>query len=120
MDQWGTFQSMLAKMYNSDCHEEYGPITFLHERVLLPNGMELMYPNIDGEWNEYRQKVDNYTYSGKKIYGGLFVENVVQSLARLVVAYQALMLADKYRIVLLVHDEIVLMVPTDQVEQAYT
>jgi hypothetical protein len=41
------------------------------------------------------------------IYGGLLTENVIQALARVIVAEQMLEIADKWRVVTMTHDEVV-------------
>jgi DNA polymerase I-like protein with 3'-5' exonuclease and polymerase domains len=62
-----------------------------------------------------------YSYGGKprKIYGAAALENIVQFLARIVIMNAALRLkARGYRAVHFVHDEIVLVVPVADVENA--
>ncbi|NIT13211.1 MAG: hypothetical protein GTN99_02905 [Candidatus Dadabacteria bacterium] len=116
--QWYTMQDMIYCMaMDKEC--KYGPLTFRHNEVSLPNDMYLRYPNLKAKWDAYRQEYYDWTYNEKtKIYGGLLTENIIQALARIVVAYQALSVADLYRIVLLVHDEVVLCVPEELAEQA--
>lgn len=134
--QWYTMQDMLTVMHEGREIVEYGPLTFEKGRVRLPNGMYLRYPNlkpgsaqpVGGRGNTrgiFRDRpakaifYSDWTYNEKtKIYGGLLTENVVQSLARCVVAEQILSVADRYRVALLVHDEVVLCVPEDQADQA--
>lgn len=88
--------------------------------VHLPNGMMIRYANL-------RKTKDGFEYDGrystKKIYGGKFVENVVQALARIVVFDQGASIEyrlrsmdmrkenHRYRVVLTVHDEVVACVP---------
>lgn len=68
---------------------EMGPVVFAHDAVELPNGMSLLYPNL-----HYNDDAGGYLYgrpgAWKKIYGGLLLENIIQCLARLVVAEQIL------------------------------
>ena len=75
--------------------------------VLLPNGMSLKYPDLrkaKGEkgWDEWSYQSGDMR---KKIYGGLLCENIVQALARIIVASQMLMIDKKYRVVMTTHDE---------------
>lgn len=117
-NQWYYFNDRLHDMWKGK-EIEYGPITFIKEGVTLPNGMTLRYPNLRPEWNEDRGIYDNFKYNkNSHIYGGLLVENVVQALARIVVAGQILRVAHKYRTVLLVHDEVVLCTPKEKSQQA--
>ena len=54
----------------------------------------------------------------KKIYGGLMTENLVQALARIIVANQMLEISKKYRVVMMTHDEVVCVVPEQEVKEA--
>lgn len=94
------------------------------EGVHLPNGTMIRYPNL-------RKNADGYEYDGRygpvKIYGGKMVENIVQALARIVVFDQMAKIdielrkndnpdADRrYKVVLTVHDECCIIVPTNTV-----
>lgn len=85
--------------------------------IKLPNGLYIRYPSlrIDPESNKT-------TYNSRKgpvsIWGGAVVENIVQALARIIVGEQMLMLKEKYRPVLTVHDAAVLVVPEHELEDA--
>lgn len=98
-------------------------LTFYPDSVALPNGLSLHYPELNAVWTE--RGPSDFTYRSSKrghrskIYGGLFTENLVQALARNIVAEQALHIATKYRVVLLVHDEVVLSVPTREAKRAH-
>ena len=83
--------------------------------IHLSNGLILKYPNL-----KYHAS-DGWVYGkhGKKIYGGLLAENIVQAIARNIVAEQILPLANKYRVVLMVHDEVVLCVPEEDSKGAF-
>jgi DNA polymerase len=85
-----------------------------HERIALPNGLSLHYPELrrepDGRWR----------YAGRRgretLYGGKIIENVIQALARIVVMDQQQVVAKEFRVVFSVHDEIVCCVPEDRAE----
>jgi hypothetical protein len=77
--------------------------------ILLPNGMTLKYPDLrkakgDKGWDEWTYQSGDMR---KKIYGGLLCENLVQALARIIVATQMLWIDAKYRVVMTTHDEAV-------------
>ncbi len=78
------------------------------EKIWLPNGLCLKYPDLKKVRNE-EKGWDEWTYRAKdarkKLYGGLLCENIVQCLARLIVAEQMLEISEKYRIVMMTHDE---------------
>lgn len=83
----------------------------------LPNGLYIRYPGLSIDPN-----TNKTTYNSRKgkasIWGGAVVENVVQALARIIVGEQMLMLKEKYRPVLTVHDAAVLVVPEHELEEA--
>ncbi|AGC43292.1 phage-related DNA polymerase [Myxococcus stipitatus DSM 14675] len=96
-----------------------GPIEVMHQAIRKPNGMVLHYPKL-------HRRGDGYVYWGSKsnrmqwvkVYGGLLTENIVQSLARDVVAEQALWVrAAGWHVATTTHDEIVCVVPEDQGER---
>lgn len=83
----------------------------LRHAIRKPSGLVLRYPGL-------RKVKGGYTYLGGKsgrevvkIYGGLLTENLVQSLARDIVAEQALRVrADGVKLATTTHDEIVAVV----------
>ena len=132
--QWKTLQDIALPVLAglADDTWEYKCVTFGRDRrhrigyVMLPNGMQLTYPGIKTDQSRRDSKsLDlQYFYLNKRsytnLYGGKLDENVVQALARIVVAYQALPVIRKYGyvVVLMVHDEVVLLVPAWQAEEA--
>jgi DNA polymerase len=97
-----------------------GPLEIMHQAIRKPSGLVLHYP-------ELARGSDGWSYLGYKegrlqrvkIYGGLLTENVVQSLARDVVAEQALWVrADGTQIVTTTHDEIVGLRREDEADAA--
>jgi DNA polymerase len=89
--------------------------------IKLPNGLFLKYPNLRKTVNDEGQY--EYVYDTKrgkqvtatKIYGGKLVENICQALARCIIGEQLVSIADKYRVVLTVHDAIACLVPEYEV-----
>jgi DNA polymerase len=57
---------------------------------------------------------NNWTY----IYGGKVVENIVQALARIVVAEQMVAVGQSYPVTFQVHDELIICVPCKDVNEA--
>ncbi len=53
-----------------------------------------------------------------KIYGGLATENLDQYIARMVVAEQMLQIAERYRVVMMTHDEVVFLAKTEEADEA--
>src|SRR5690606_9610478 len=52
-----------------------------------------------------------------KLYGGLLTENVVQALARCIIAEQMLKISRKYRVVTMTHDEVVAIAPNRKADR---
>ena len=105
---WETCAGIIEDMADGT-EGSWGPINWEANTIWLPNGMALKYPDlrkVKGEkgWDEwsYQSGVQR-----KKIYGGLLCENIVQALARIIVAWQMLQISKKYRVVMTTHDEVV-------------
>jgi len=95
----------------------YKGLTFSKGQVKMPNGTILYYPNMRAD------PMDGITYSGtngmrKRIYSSLFYENIIQSLARHVIAEQMVRIAPIYDVVLSVHDELIIAVPFQIIDKA--
>ncbi len=104
---WKTMTRLLEVMATPGASVQFGPLRAEHERLVKPSGLALLYPRL-------RRTGDGFVYWGYKdgrmqwvkIYGGALTENVVQSLARDVVAEQLLRVVDAgYRLVTTTHDE---------------
>lgn len=96
----------------------FGVLEIMRHSIRKPSGLVLHYPGL--RWDD-----GGYVYQGGKsgrevvpVYGGLLTENLVQSLARDIVAEQALWVrADGYRIATTTHDEIVAVTTDEQAEK---
>lgn len=92
--------------------------------IRLPNGLYIKYPNLRKQTNaDGKEELVYDTKRGKatvpnRIYGGKVVENVCQALARIAIGDQMLQIAKKYKVVMTVHDSVVVIVPEHEVEQA--
>ena len=113
---WEFNQKMLMAMTRRECKEDYMGLEYRFEAVYFPNGTALTYPNLtcndDGDWEYgYKRK--------KKIYGGLFTENIVQKYARDVIAEQMVRVdaLPDVRIVSCTHDEIISICPDSVVDE---
>jgi DNA polymerase len=105
-------------------------LTWMHERILLPNGMPICYPDIAWSKTEnslyyrsrkYQALADNQLSleSGTKIWGGTFLENIAQALARIIATRAELKLTKiGLPVVLQAHDELVFQVPDCIVQAA--
>lgn len=115
---WGICKQIIEDMASGKTGS-HGPINWEKETIWLPNGMALKYPdlrkskNADNGWDEWSYQAKDQR---KKIYGGLLCENIVQALARIIVAWQMLQISRKYRVVMTTHDEVVAMPKAAQAE----
>jgi hypothetical protein len=103
-----------GKAYTHKC------LTFEKERVILPNKLALRYPSLKGVADEKGRVQWHYGEGNsiKKLYGGKLVENIVQAVARCVMTDGMLRIQERYRCVLTVHDEAVVLVPEAEAEEA--
>ncbi len=112
---WKTCEQIIQDMISGRAGE-YKCLRWEKERVWLPNGMCLKYPNLKASQGDNGYTEYSYERKGArtKIYGGLLCENIVQALARIIIGDQLLELADEhnYRIVTTTHDEVVSCVRT--------
>jgi DNA polymerase len=100
-----------GKEYQHKC------LTFRKGEILLPSGLALRYPDIQGNPDE-KGRVQ-WTYgNNKKLYGGKLTENIVQAVARCVMTDGMLRIQKRYPCVLTVHDEVVVLVPEQEAEDA--
>ena len=123
---WKRLQIVIADM--ADPHivpYSLGPIRIEYQRVVLPNGLALNYPGLRAidhpeAWNEYEYWEGNFW---KKIYGGLFLENIIQALSRIIMSSAMIRfrdwLKDKGQIALTVHDEVVVIAKNQYAEAAF-
>jgi len=85
--------------------------------LLLPSGITMRYTNLRND------KDDGFMYDARKnevvrIYGGKVIENIVQALARIVIGHQMLKIAERYKVVLTVHDAVACIAPETEVLEA--
>ena len=102
-----------------------GPLEFGKGFIRLPNGLFLQYFGLHGTAEITRDdlvmtETTYLTRTGRaKLYGGLLTENVVQALARAIIAEQMLKIHDAgYRIVTMTHDEIVIIAKKKDAKKA--
>ena len=82
----------------------------------LPSGYVLGYADLRKD--EEGQFSYNTRNGRTKIYGGKVVENIVQALARCVIAEQMVLISERYRPVLTVHDAIAIVALEAEAEEA--
>lgn len=110
---WKTLEDAAKRAWLQDRETEVGPVTF--EKfgndgyIHLPNGTFIKYPNVG--WDENERKIYYNSRNGTvHLWGGHILENVSQALCAALLKYHMCEIMDRlpwYRMVLLVHDEIV-------------
>lgn len=133
---WRRCQEVIGMMYEGWTGEiQAGSSSVVYEgghpfTITMPNGLSMKYPELQSEPGEFGPE---YTYQKgrfrNKIYGGALTENLTQCLARIIVAYQMCKIKQELdkrsaemkdgkirRVVHMVHDEVVCVVPEDEFE----
>lgn len=117
---WNYFSSLIDRSLADGEEVVYKCLTFRKGEIVLPNGMSVLYPNL-------RQKKDDqgrlqwvYGPDETKLYAGKITNNVVQGTARIVMTDGMLRVAKRYPIAGTVHDELIAVVPDDEVDDAKT
>lgn len=108
----------------------FGPTTIKYGEVMLPSGLSLKYADPTRYENMSTGNIEfRYRY-GKmwhRLYGAKLLENISQSLARVIVMNAALRIRDRgrfteaphaFRFVLQAHDELVFIVPNNLLDMA--
>jgi DNA polymerase len=98
----------------------YKCLIFRKGEIELPNGMKLLYPDLRVEKDDKGRSQWVYGPDATKLYAGKVTNNVTQALARIVMTDGMLRVAKRYPVVGTVHDELIALVPDDQVEDAKT
>lgn len=84
--------------------------------IQLPNGLHLNYPELT------RHNNGDFTYKTRmgiqKIYGGKVAENLCQAVARCIIGEQMILISQRYRPVLTVHDAVACVVPESEADEA--
>jgi DNA polymerase len=104
---------------------QLGPYAISHNKVWLPNGTFLYYPDLrmthdektgNNEWSYLRMRGRNATR--QKLYGGKLVENITQAVARVVMSDAMLRILPRYWIYGTVHDELMVQIDAHEDERA--
>jgi DNA polymerase len=119
---WDMCSKLMEKSLYGGEEVVYKCVTFRKEEIVLPSGMALKYPNLRNEYDK-ETKQRNWVYGEAgvkptKLYAGKITNNIVQGTARVVMTDGMLRVDKKYPVVGTVHDELLCVVPDDEVEGA--
>ena len=116
-------RAMLSKEYVRFGRE--GVVTIIKDGFKLPSGLKLIYNNLTARQEGLPAGGSRtvYSYDSRReknihIYGGKVVENVVQAIARCIVGEQMIRISKKYRVVLTVHDAVMVLVRDYEAKEA--
>ncbi len=116
-DTWGTCGSAIEIMCNGG-QFFLGPCRAEKGKIILPNGLALHYNNLRMiHTKKYEGWAYDFAGQGRTLWGGKVVENICQSLARIVIMANMLQVKKELGLqpALQAHDELVYVVPTSQV-----
>lgn len=90
------------------------------EGIGLPSGMFIRYPKLRHLMNPDGTTEYRYMKGGKEvtIYGAKVIQNCIEGLCRIIMTDAWLRIAQRYRVVLTTHDELVIMAPIAEAKQA--
>jgi hypothetical protein len=113
VDLWAMGEAIIVGMFDSQM-QKVSKCTVLKERVVLPSGRILYYPEM------YRDDMDVGYKAGRghftKLYGGKFIENAVQAMAQVIIRDMEIALTEMCAGLGIyaagqVHDELIYVVP---------
>lgn len=121
---WYAMDEVIEAMYRG-VEVRFGPngiCQTVPNGIALPSGRRLRYPGLEADedgWS-YRGNHSKKKKDRTKIYGGSLTENIIQALARDVVAEQLLWLRTKgTKFVTTTHDELVAVAPEGDAERVF-
>jgi DNA polymerase len=118
---WRCAQHYLKNAYNKEDKPFglHGVLKVEGGKIRLPSGLYLSYDELTATQTDFGFEYSYKTRKGMtRIYGGKIIENVCQAIARCIIGEQMLMIANKFRVVLTVHDSIVCCVKEEEVDEA--
>ena len=117
---WSLCETALHRSLVNGEELVYKCITFRKGEIELPNGMKLLYPDLRYVKDDKGRSQAVYGPHATKLYAGKITNNITQALARIVMTDGMLRVAKKYPIAGTVHDELIAVVPDDEVVDAKT
>lgn len=122
---WSTLDGAILSILGERGASEYECngvlLGFEKGRIVLPSGRCIYYRNIRRDDKGdiiYDSKKSKSTFNKKGLYGGAMTENIVQAVARDIVAKQMLVIAKKYKVLSMTHDEVIFLAPEDEAQEA--
>ncbi len=117
---WELMGQLLTRCLAGGEEVVYKCLTFKKEEIVLPNGMSLLYPNLRQVKDKSGQMQWVYGEDETKLYPGKITNNVTQATSRIVMTDGMLRVDKKYPVAGTVHDELIAVVPDEEVADAKT
>ncbi len=117
---WELMGQLLSRSLAGGEEVVYKCLTFKKEEIVLPNGMSLLYPNLRQVKDKSGQMQWVYGEDETKLYPGKITNNVTQATSRIVMTDGMLRVNKKYPVAGTVHDELIAVVPDEEVADAKT
>jgi len=115
---WEMCGGLITRSLRDGKEHKHKCLTFKKNEIVLPSGLSLRYPALTSIVTPEGSNQWVYGQNKIKLYGGKLTENIVQSVARCVMTDGMLRIQNKYPCVLTVHDEVVALVPDEEVKEA--
>ena len=115
---WEMCNGLIKRSLHDGKERTHKCLTFKKGEIVLPSGLSLRYPALTNVTTPEGNSQWVYGQNKIKLYGGKLTENIVQSVARCVMTDGMLRIQTKYPCVLTVHDEVVALVPDEEVKEA--
>lgn len=93
-------------------------LTFRKEEIILPNGMKIVYDNLQPSLDEEKRVQWTYGENRDKLYAGKVVNNITQGTARIVMTDGMLRVDKRYPCKGTVHDELLALAPEEGSQEA--
>ena len=118
---WAELKEFIPLMAAKEAKFDYKIFRFQDNRILMPSELRLHYKNLCWHYDK-DSKSGSFIYQYKKdwtrIYAAKLYENLIQSMARDIVAYHLVEISKDFRVLSTVHDEILVLVPESEADAA--
>jgi hypothetical protein len=121
VQMWDEAGSALMSMVRKESYRvgKRDCLGFDSDGIRLPSGYKIYYPGLDVKMEGEKKRFFYESRKGKEnLWYGTLIENVVQGMARCIVAEQMLLISKRYRPVLTVHDAVAIVAPEEEKDEA--
>jgi DNA polymerase len=120
VEMWDLFGQLIERSLYNGKEYTHKCLTFKKGEIILPSGMSLLYPDLKPLKDDKGRVQWVYGPDQTKLYAGKITNNVTQGVARCVMTDGMLRVAKQYPVKGTVHDELIAVVPDEEVATAKT